>query len=415
MPDILPLFYVSRDLVGYPYLRGSTLNLEMAAYAERCLHAWLDTRDTHRKRVKVAFIIPRKGRKSTLVTQSVPPYLLMYDPNLSIVIDSEKKDRSNDFLGSILRVIGGEAKVGWRDTIGSWKSSDRKWTESAAEISVRTYRQRKEPSLVTSSVEIGYTGGAPDVLIIDDPMSPESHTDVWMQNVIDHYNGMGPVVMPNGLIWLNMTRYDDGDLAGHIQRTEGWHVCEMEQAEACIRAGKCSEATEDQPEPWHVMLRAALDAKSKSIDEVVWPTSFLLAERKKYPAFFAAQYLNDPWHNPDAWFQKEDFVYADVYPKDTTTVVSTDTAWKDAQDRKTERTGDANVYVVGKHQQATGKVYITDIRHGKWTMGEWGDVLVKIVRDEKAKHERVSRIVYEESKQTKGAIAEAIKSALQRY
>ena len=144
---VVPLYYMARDLMGFNYLAGSKLNMEMSAYAERAFHAWLDTRNTHRKRVKVMFLIPRKGRKSTIITQSGPPYLLMYDHDLSIVIDSEKKERANDFLGSISRVISGDAKVGWRDVIGSWKSGDRKWRDDSIEIGVRRYRQRKEPSI----------------------------------------------------------------------------------------------------------------------------------------------------------------------------------------------------------------------------------------------------------------------------
>lgn len=412
---VLPLFYVARDLMGFHYVQGSKLNMEMAAYAERAFHAWMDTRDVHRKRVKIMFLIPRKGRKSTIITQTGPPYLLLYNHDLSIVIDSEKKERANDFLGSISRVISGEAKVGWKDTIGSWKSSDRKWRDDMLEVSVRRYRQRKEPSLVSSSVDIGYTGGAPDCLFIDDPMSPESHTDLWMTNVVNHYNGMGPVLMPNGLLVLCMTRYDDQDLAGHIQRTEGWHECSMLEMEACIRAGKCAVSSPEYPQPWHVMLRAALNEQDQSIDEVVWPTEFLHAERKKYPAFFAAQYMNDPWSNPDASFQKEDFVYAAEYPKDVSTILSTDTAWKQPSDRKTERAGDYNVLLIGKHQRTEGKVYVTDIRRGRWTMGEWGDELVKVLQAQRNLRERVARITYEELRVAKGAIEQAIRSALARW
>jgi hypothetical protein len=277
--------------------------------------------------------------------------------------------------------------------------------------------QRKEPSLIASSVEIGYTGGAPDAIFIDDPMSPESHTEVWMSSVRNHYTGLGPILMPNGLFVLCMTRYDDDDLAGHIERTEGWHTCEADEAEKCVRAGTCTQATEDHPEPWHVLLRKAEDEDGKSIDESVWPTSFLNAERKKYPGFYAAQYMNNPWLNPDSSFQLEDFTFVNVIPQDVVKVLTSDIAWKTPTDRKTERGGDWNVFVTASHQRATGKVYVTDVRRGRWTQGEWGDELVSILRKERTVGRvPISRMTYEELRGgAAGALEETVRAACTRW
>ena len=425
--DHVPFFQFARDICGYHYLHPSVLNREMGAFAEKCFNAWMETRWQTGKRAKLMALIPRKGRKSTMFTQSGPAYLLGLDPNLSIVISSEKKERSNDFMGATARIISGEAREPicsagcelpsrpWVDYLGSWKSEDRKWRDDAIVVSTRTHMQRKEPSIVTSSVEIGYTGGAPDAIFIDDPMSPETHNESWMNAVIRHYNGMGPVGMPNALYFICMTRYDDMDLAGHIERTEGWHVCEAAEAERCIRAGKCAIASDTHPEPWHVMFRRAWGSDEVSIDESIWPSSFLHSEQKKYPGFFAAQYLNDPWHNPDASFQPEDFVYAEAPPPDCNTVLTTDTAWKDPDSRKTERGGDFSVFVVGRHHVSSGRVYVTGVIRGRWTQGEWGDQLVKILRAQRDKRAPVSRMTYEDIPTAKGAIMESIRSACQRW
>lgn len=423
----VPFFQFSRDLCGYHYVANSVLNREMGAFAEKCFNAWLETRWQTGKRTKMMALIPRKGRKSTMFTQSGPVYLLAMNPNLSVLISSEKKERSNDFMGASARILSGEARTPicvsgcdlpsrpFADYLGSWKTEDRKWRDDAIVISTRTHVQRKEPSIVTCSVDIGYTGGAPDAIFIDDPMSPETHTELWMNNVIRHYSGLGPVGMPNALYMLCMTRYDDMDLAGHIERTEGWHVCEADEAEACIRAGKCSLASLDHPEPWHVLFRRAWDAEEKSIDEAIWPTSFLHAEQKKYSAFFAAQYLNDPWQNPDASFQPEDFTYSTDAPVDCNTVLTTDTAWKDPDSKKTERGGDFSVFNVSRHHVSSGRVYTTHIARGRWTQGEWGDELVKILRMQREKRQPVSRMTYEDIPNAKGAIEQAIRAACARW
>ena len=388
----------------------------MADFYERCGRAWLETRKILRNKVKILFLVPRKGRKSTIVTQSGPPWLLVQDPDLAIVIDSEHKERSNDFLGSIKNILDGTARGAlFSDILGSWKNPDLQWREDKCVVAVRKMLQRKEQSLITSSVEIGYTGGAADCIGIDDPMSPESHTEVWMQKVIKHFDGMGPVGMPDSFWWVCMTRYDDADLAGHIERTEGWHVCDGVTAEKCIRAGKCSEATDVHPQPWHVFFREALDDKDQSIDEVVWPTSFLHQERRKYPAFFSAQYLNNPWSNPDASFQKEDFSYAEKAPADVVKVLTTDVAWKTVSD-ETDRSGDFSVFLLGEHQKSTGSVYVTDIRRGRWTMGEWGDEFVRVIRAARSNRVPVSRVTYEELRGgAAGALETSVRAACQRW
>lgn len=416
--DRIPLYLFTRDIMGYFYLKDSPLRREVCDYAETIIHAWMDTRWKLKHRVKAMFIVPRKTGKSTIITQSAIPYSLAYDPNLAWVIDSETKQKANDFLSASARVMSGKADTPFVGVLGNWKSSDSesKWREDMVDIAPKRFVQRKEHSIGTSSVEIGYTGGAPDGLVIDDPMSPETHSDLWMQKVVDHYEGMGPVVMPNGIILVCLTRYDDSDLAGHTERNEGWHIATAEEADHCIRSGKCSKATENQPMPWHVMWRDAWDENHVTRDEECWTTDFLRGENKKNPGFFAAQYLNNPWHNPDSAYQPEDFIYTDVVPQDVSTIMTTDIAWKDSASKMAERGGDWNWFNVCRHQRTTGKVYVTRLDRGRWTQGEWGDQLVKILREEKRGRWPVSRMTYEEFQSgAKGALAETIKSACSRW
>lgn len=412
----LPFFQFARDLCGFHYIRDSVMNRQMADYHERVVNAWMDTRHTLRHRVKVAYIIPRKGRKSTLITQAGPAYELALDNNLAIGIDSEKKENSNTFLRSTANIMSGATESMWRDYLGNWKSQDRLWRDDRMVILPRTYTQRKEPSIFTLSVEIGAVGMAPDIIHIDDPMSVESHTDVWMQQCIKHYVGLGPVLVPEGLFVLCMTRYDDNDLYGHIERTEGVHVCEAAEAEECIRRGRCSRASSEFPQPWHVMFRAAWDDNERSIDEVVWTSDFLHAEQKKSPGWFAAQYLNNPWHDPDASFQPEDFRYAAEVPPDVTTALTSDIAWKNPKSSKLERGGDWNVLVRGRHHWKEGRVYIDHVGRGRWTEAEWGDELVKLLRASRKPGPPIGRMVYEELKggAQYGHIANVIKAVLQR-
>ena len=346
--------------------------------------------------------------------------MLTHDPDLAIVIDSEQRKRACDFLGSAKRIMDGTASSGEHPAIftkllGSWKSDKLPWRQDVIVVSKRKMLQRKEESIIVSSVETGYTGGAPDAIGIDDPMSPESHNDLWMNAVVKHYVGLGPVLMTNGLFWICATRYDDADLGGYTQRKEGWHLCNAEEADRCIRAGMCTEATEDHPEPWHIFFRQALDEHDKSIDEAVWTTAFLHAQRKAHPVFFAAQYMNDPWSNPDASFQKEDFTYAEKTPPDVIKVLSSDIAWKTASD-ETERSGDFNTFILGEHQKSTGTVYISRALQGRWTMGEWGDELVRILRDARRDRIPISRFTYEELRGgAAGALETAVRSACQRW
>jgi hypothetical protein len=414
----IPLYLFARDILGYFYLKDSLLRREVCEFAETVFHAWLDTRHKLRQRVKALALVPRKTGKSTIITQSLVPYSLSYDPDLAWVIDSETKQKANDFLGPIARVMSGKSDTPFTGVLGNWKSSDpeSKWREDMVDIAPRKFVQRKEHSIGTSSVEIGYTGGAPDCIVIDDPMSPETHNDAWMKKVTDHYEGYGPVLMPNGLFMICMTRYDDSDLAGYIERTEGWHISTALEADKCIRRGRCDKATEQFPQPWHVLWRDAWDDSKVTRDDICWTTEFLRGEEKKNPHFFAAQFLNNPWHNPDSAFQPEDFIYTDIVPQDVSTILTTDIAWKDAAAKMAERGGDWNVFNVSRHQRTSGKVYVTRIDRGRWTQGEWGDHLVKILREEKRGRWPVSRMTYEEFQSgAKGALAETVRSACSRW
>ena len=67
----MPLYQFARDLMGFFYVADSPLNRDMSDYAERAFHAWMQTRNTFRKRVKAMFLIPRKGRKSTLISTNL--------------------------------------------------------------------------------------------------------------------------------------------------------------------------------------------------------------------------------------------------------------------------------------------------------------------------------------------------------
>ena len=134
----LPFFQFARDLVGFHYIRESKLNREMADYHERIVNAWMDTRHTLRKRVKAAYIIPRKGRKSTIITQAGPAYELALDNNLSIGIDSEKKENSNTFLRSTAAVIGGKSETPWVDYMGNWHQPENLWRDDRIVIYPRT-------------------------------------------------------------------------------------------------------------------------------------------------------------------------------------------------------------------------------------------------------------------------------------
>lgn len=191
------LYLTSKNLLGY-----TDITKETHGGTIRALES-----DTNRKLI----CLPRGCFKSSLGSVSYPIWLLLNNPNLRILIDSELYTNSSRFLTEIKHHLESERIT---ELFGSFKGP--RWNESEIVIAQRTVI-KKESSITCSGIGAQKTSAHFDIIIADDMNSPSnSMTPEARKKVHDHYRMYTSLLEPDGIIVVIGTRYAADDLIGWI-------------------------------------------------------------------------------------------------------------------------------------------------------------------------------------------------------
>lgn len=159
--------------------------------------------------------VPRGSLKSSLGCVAYPIWLLLNNPNLRILIDSELFSNSATFLREIKGHLTGPDMT---LVFGDFKTKT--WNEDEIVIKQRT-KILKEPSITVGGVGTTRVGQHYDVIIGDDYNSPKnSNTIEKAQKVIDHYKYNLSILEPEGTYVIIGTRYSENDLIGWVLREQ---------------------------------------------------------------------------------------------------------------------------------------------------------------------------------------------------
>ena len=159
--------------------------------------------------------VPRGSLKSSLGCVAFPIWLLLNNPNLRILIDSELYTNSTTFLREIKAHLQNPYLIA---VFGDFKT--RVWNESEIVIKQRTHPY-KEASITVGGVGTTKVGQHFDVIVGDDYNSPQnSKTPEMAQKVIDHYKYNLSILEPEGTYVIIGTRYSENDLIGYILREQ---------------------------------------------------------------------------------------------------------------------------------------------------------------------------------------------------
>lgn len=159
--------------------------------------------------IRKLIVMPRGSFKSSLTSVSYAIWLLLRDPNLRILIDSELYTNSKNFLREIKGHLESEKLV---RLFGRFRSTT--WNEGEIIIAQRN-RNLKEASITCTGIGAEKTGQHYDVILMDDMNSPSnSNTPEGCQKVIDHYKYNNALLDPGGTLVLVGTRYSQGDNIG---------------------------------------------------------------------------------------------------------------------------------------------------------------------------------------------------------
>lgn len=159
--------------------------------------------------------VPRGTFKSTICSVAYPIWLLISNPDLRILIDSEIYTNSKNFLREIKAHLVSPALT---DMFGSFISNN--WNESEITISQRKVN-KKEASITVSGIGAVKVGQHFDVIIGDDYNSPlNSGTPEGRLKVINHYRMNTSILEPFGTYVIVGTRYCEDDLIGWVIKNE---------------------------------------------------------------------------------------------------------------------------------------------------------------------------------------------------
>ena len=159
--------------------------------------------------------VPRGSLKSSLGCVAYPIWLLLNNPNLRILIDSELFTNSSTFLREIRAHLESPSLT---SVFGDFKT--RVWNESEIIIKQRN-KPFKEASITVGGVGTTKVGQHFDVIIGDDYNSPQnSDTPEKALKVINHYKYNLSILEPTGTYVIIGTRYGENDLIGYILREQ---------------------------------------------------------------------------------------------------------------------------------------------------------------------------------------------------
>lgn len=181
------------------------------------------TKKTHGEMIEVLespskrklICVPRGSLKSSVGCVGLPIYLLLRNPNLRVLIDSELHTNSATFIREIKAHM--KSKM-FLDLYGNLEGDV--WTQSEIIINRRTKRL-KEASISAGGIGTTKVGQHFDVIICDDLNSPNNSNSIEnAQKVIDHYKYNISILEPDGTYVVIGTRYASNDVIGHILSSE---------------------------------------------------------------------------------------------------------------------------------------------------------------------------------------------------
>jgi len=195
------LFHTAREICKYP-----DVNERTHARIVQALEG-----STKRKLI----CVPRGTLKSSVCTIAYPIWLLLNNPNLRILIDTEVYTNSTTYLREIKNILASEKFI---EIFGDLKSDN--WNEGEITISSRT-KPSKESSITCGSVGTIKVGQHYDVIIGDDYSSGKNCANQdQRRKVIDHYQLNQSILEPDGIYVIVGTRYHEDDIIGHIIKKE---------------------------------------------------------------------------------------------------------------------------------------------------------------------------------------------------
>ncbi len=173
---------------------------------------------------KIACVLPR-GYGKTVCEKSAILWLHLLDGDMTSLIQSAGDKLGSDILGSMTAVMQGEDHDSWFAWLyGDWVQGAKDKSKSQINHGYRRAHNIGEPSLDTSSANVGSTGYHPRSIFWDDPLEANKirdGRDAYLRAQHAGVKASKNSLHRNGLLVFTLTRYLDDDIAGRHFREEG--------------------------------------------------------------------------------------------------------------------------------------------------------------------------------------------------
>lgn len=245
------------------------------------------------KNKNMLILMPRGTFKSSVVTIGFTLQILLNEPNVRVLIDSETQAKGKAFLSEIkghlekndiYRAYFHAIHSVFPDGVSVKRNKDLLWTNNEIVVASRS-RPLKEPSVMASGIDKSINGMHFDYIICDDLHSEKNVTNKeQIQQVIDHWKLSNSLIDPGKSTLVIGTRWDYNDLY--------------------------QEILDKHRDDYNVIIRRAI----KDDGTAFFPSRLPLEELEKIKlkqgtSHFSNQYLNEPISEEDATFKRSDIIY----------------------------------------------------------------------------------------------------------
>jgi predicted phage terminase large subunit-like protein len=230
------------------------------------------------------FLLPRGTFKSSVVTIGLTLQMILNDPDIRVLIDSETFAKAKAFLAEIKGHL--EANEAFREVYftlyGSYpdaKKRDQLWSDSQLNISARK-RQRKEATISCGGVDVTKNGMHYDLIIMDDLHSElNTANKEQIEKVVQHYKLAYSLLDPGCPLIVIGTRWDYNDTYQYI--------------------------LDNELENFNVLSRSAYNPDGSLFFPERLTEAFLQKTKKTQGSYlFSCQYLNEPVDDETATFKR---------------------------------------------------------------------------------------------------------------
>jgi len=278
------LHYFCKHILGY-----SDLTDEHGFHGEYCRH--LQNLDNKFK----LSLTPRGSLKSSIGTIGGSLQAIVKNPNVRILLASEKFTISTKFLSEIKGHIENNDK--FKDLYGDIKGT-LKWTESEIIVNNRT-NWKKEPTISCAGIDVTKVGMHYDIIKVDDPHSDQNTSSQdQIDKVIRWYKLLLSLVDPGGYVDITGTIWHYSDLYSYIINKERERVTAGRKKRFSIFQKDSFEGTNDD------LLNDRVP-----VNKLLWPerlsADFLKDQLiEQGPYIFSCQYRLQPVDDETAIFRR---------------------------------------------------------------------------------------------------------------